>query len=367
MRGWWRTFSIGSVLLGMLACASPAPSASVGVPVTARSIAKPPELAPGRRLGELELVAALALRSADDRFGGLSGLLVEDDRLTAVSDRATLWTARLRHDPAGVLVGLDDWRVEAIGAYDRARRGSGPDTESLTRLADGSLVAAAETPARPLVLEGRMPAWLEAMEPALADLPVNEGVEAWATLPDGSVLALAEAVEGDGLHRALILGEGGTRELRYRAPDGFSPTGADVSGRQLIVLERRLSLLGGLEARIVTVDVDALRPGAVIEGRELARLGPGSIAENFEGIAAGPVADGTMLYVIADDNFNPLQRTVLLQLLWRQGQGRQAQERQDRAAAGRPAMRVRRRSSAGHRRFAAAAAPDRPAARPRRP
>lgn len=291
--------------------------ASAPIEVRARSIALPPKLAAGRRIGELELAAAFELTSADRRFGGLSGMLVEGDRLTAVGDRATLWTARIRRDSSGVLAGLYHWQVEAIGAVDRL---GGPDVESLARLPDGSLVAAAEGPVRPLLLDGRMPAGLDRMAATFADLPFNEGIEALTTLPDGSVLALAEASEGEGLHRTVVFGSDGVRELRYRAPSGFAPTGADRIGDRIVVLERRLSLLGGLEARLAVLDIAELRQGAVIEGRELARLGIDSIAENFEGVAAAPAAGGrTAIYLLADDNFNPLQRTVLLQLLWREG------------------------------------------------
>ena len=98
------------------------------------------------------------------------------------------------------------------------------------------------------------------------------------------------------------------------------PTGADRAGDQVIVLERRLSLLGGLEARLASFDVALLREGAVVEGQELARLGTDSIAENFEGVAAAAAGDGqTAIYILADDNFVPLQRTVLLQFFWRDG------------------------------------------------
>ena len=293
----------------MLACASPAPSAPTSPRVEARPLAGVPE-----RLGKLELVAAFELGSRDGRFGGLSALLIEDDRLTALSDRASLWTARLRYRTDGALVGAEDWRVEAVGAVDRAR---GLDTESLARLPDGSLIATSETPARPLVLDGRMPPGLDRMETTFADLPVNEGIEAMATLPDGAVLALAEAVDGDGLHRAAIFGGDGVTEFRYRAPAGFAPTGADVADGRVYVVERRLSLLGGLEARIVALDASALRQGAIVEGAELARLGPGNIQENFEGLVARATPAGTMIYLVSDDNFVPLQRTLLLQLLWR--------------------------------------------------
>ena len=295
----------------MLACASPTPSASPST--TPGVLAKPLDGLPSR-LGKLELVAGFELSSRDGRFGGLSALLVEGDRLTALSDRANLWTARLRYGDDGALLAMEDWRVEAVGAVDRA---GGLDTEALARMPDGSLVAASETPARPLVLQGRMPPGLDRMEATFADLPVNEGIEAMATLPAGGVLALAEAAGGDRLHETAVLDGKGVTRLRYRAAEGFAPTGADVAGGVVYIVERRLSLLGGLEARIVALDVSLLKAGAVVEGEELARLGPGTIAENFEGIAARATSAGTMIYLMADDNFIPLQRTLLLQLLRR--------------------------------------------------
>lgn len=309
VRNSWQAVAIGSVLLALLACASPAPSASTAPQVRL----EPLNGVPGR-LGKLELVAAFELESRDDRFGGLSALLIEGERLTALSDRANLWTARLRYRGDGALVGMEDWRVEPVGAVDRARS---LDTESLARMPDGSLIAVSETPARPLVLEGRMPPGLKRLEATFADLPVNEGIEAMATLPGGAVLTLAEAADQDGLHRTAIFDGNGVTKLRYRTASGFAPTSADVADGVVYVVERRLSLLGGLEGRVVALDASLLREGAVVQGIELARLGPGNIPENFEGIAAHATAAGAMIYMVSDDNFNPLQRTLLLQLLWR--------------------------------------------------
>ena len=42
-------------------------------------------------------------------------------------------------------------------------------------------------------------------------------------------------------------------------------------------------------------------------------LRPPLIFDNFEGIAARSGAGGeTLIYLLSDDNFNPLQRTLLL-------------------------------------------------------
>ena len=55
------------------------------------------------------------------------------------------------------------------------------------------------------------------------------------------------------------------------------------------------------------------QPGATAKPRELARLASPLAVDNLEGIAAtkGPRGE-TLLWLISDDNFNPLQRNILL-------------------------------------------------------
>jgi hypothetical protein len=91
-------------------------------------------------------------------------------------------------------------------------------------------------------------------------------------------------------------------------------TGADRLDDTVYVLERRLSLFGGLTARIVLLDAAAIRPGARLVGRELGVLGPPALSENFEGIAVRRGPDGNaLLYLLSDDNYSPLLRSLLLQ------------------------------------------------------
>ena len=87
----------------------------------------------------------------------------------------------------------------------------------------------------------------------------------------------------------------------------------------MYVLERRVSL-AGLAARIVALDTADIRPGARLVGRELGTLAPPAMSENFEGIAARRAPDGgVLLYLLSDDNFVPLLRTLLLQFAVRPG------------------------------------------------
>jgi len=292
-------------------------ASSAGPPdVSVQPLPLPGALQTEPQIGQLDLIAAFVLSSHDHHFGGLSGVLVEGSQLQALSDRAWLWQAKLQFDGAGAMVGLSNWQDRQIG--DPAR----DDTEALLRLPDGSLMASEEGPARTLMLSGRMPAAAKHLAPTFADLPKNEGVEALTTMPDGSLFAIGEAGERDGTHRAALLRDNDVTLFHYQAAEGFRPTDVARSGNRLVVLERRLSLLGGFEARIVLLDAASIlqASGGLLEGTELARLGPSTISENFEGLALVPRSDGAFtIYVVSDDNFNVLQQTLLLQFVWRPG------------------------------------------------
>lgn len=278
------------------------------------------ELRSAVRLGPgAELVGGWQLGSTDPRFGGLSGLLVDRDRLLVVSDRGWLWTAD-RAEPNAAEIVVGSWR-----ARDLRLDGRRPDAEALARDDRGRLVVAAEGRHRiarvPTAPVGAAVELVPLPLPAqLSELPANRGIEALATLPDGRLLAIAEAGSDD-LHPAAILGGGPPIDLAYRSAPGFAPTGADRSGRWLFVVERSFSPLSGFRARITATPIERIDESSpVIEADiEVARLmGPGLI-DNFEGIAAEPTddADGFRLWLVSDDNFSPLQRTLLIRLDWR--------------------------------------------------
>ena len=56
-----------------------------------------------------------------------------------------------------------------------------------------------------------------------------------------------------------------------------------------------------------------MKPGATIDGEVLGTFDMGYQIDNMEGLAVTRNAAGeTLLTIVSDDNFNPLQRTVLL-------------------------------------------------------
>lgn len=270
-------------------------------------------LHPTARLGP-----AWVLHSSDSRFGGFSGLSLEPDRLLLLSDRGWLWS--VERDPSGVAPFREDsWRVRALRVAGRA-----PDAEDLARTSDGALLVALEGRHAIATLPTDRPLTVldldaQPLAEPLASLPANRGVEALAALPGGSILAIAE--EGhDDRHTAALLGAGTHRPLAYRSAPGFAPTGADWSEGWLFVLERRVSPFSGFVARVTATPLrdPTNLPDLVEPPLEIARLsGPGAI-DNMEAVAAerigrtGPIR----LWLVSDDNFSPLQRTVLILLEW---------------------------------------------------
>lgn len=316
----------GAILTGMTAalalpaCSESPPAAGPTAELRAEPLA-PDELARAIRLGPgASVEGGWKLGSTDARLGGLSAILVERERLHLLSDRGWLWSAE-RPRPSGSVPLPTRWQVQELRADGRA-----PDSEALARDRSGRIV---------LALEGehaiaRLPGdhgHTRTVELAAGPLPApldalagNQGVEALARLENGGLLAIAEGGRG-ALHPAVLLDLGPPRRLAYRSAPGFAPTGADQIGGWLLVVERRASALGGLSARVTATPVssgDGL-PDVIEPPLEIARLDGPRIPDNLEGIAAerGEAAGALRLWLVSDDNFSPLQRTLLLRLAWR--------------------------------------------------
>ncbi|MFQ5985353.1 MAG: esterase-like activity of phytase family protein [Alphaproteobacteria bacterium] len=279
--------------------------------------------APARAsVGALDYLGGLALTANDRRFGGFSGLQVSPDgeRLVAVSDRGVWLRARLLYDDGGRLVGMAEGTLDPIlDREGRPVRREARDAEAVARLSDGALVVSFERRHRLERYAGPDPVRSPATAlPAPRDLkkaPWNGGIEALTVLPDGRLLAVTEkAVDSQGRLLAWLIEGEEALPLRYRAREDFLPTDlALLPGGDLLVLERRYGLAGRMAARLRWVPRAALKPGALLDGPELIRLDSPLTVDNFEGLAVRQGSDGaTLLYLMSDDNFLPLQRTLLL-------------------------------------------------------
>lgn len=272
----------------------------------------------------------LVIESTSPHFGGISGLRVTDQGhgFIAVTDAGYWVQGRLLYD-AGRPGGLADIvMAPVLGAEGAPLRESGKgDLESFELAGETAYIGfegfrngvAHFRPKSDLLLQrGR----LLPVPPDIVALPKGRGLEALAMLPaghdfGGSLLAIAERDRtGRGLAPAWILKDGAALELKIRLKDGYDISDAVfVPEGDLLLLERRLSLLGGFTMRLRRIPAADVRPGAILDGPlllEANRLF--HEIDNMEGISAHRDEQGkTVVTIVSDDNFLPVQRKLLLQ------------------------------------------------------
>ena len=317
------------ILLAVLATAVPSTqSAPLGVAQVAgraRLVAEPvvldPENPARRRFGALTYLGGWSLTSADPRLGGISGLNIAHDGLLAISDAGTVMRIGFSGGrPATLrLQGLPD--------------GPGTRGPGDARKADRDTEALATDPATGrhwIAFEQHHEVWryapgftraeAHAKLPHTAAWEDNLGAEALARLPDGRTLAISENLSGpNGTADMLLFASdptagGPMRRLRYRPPPGgYRVTDAAVlDGKRLLVLHRRFSLTTGVGAHLGVVDIAALDGAAVVSPRTVAEWGPQLAIDNMEALAVAREGGRTVIWMASDDNFNPIQRTLLL-------------------------------------------------------
>jgi hypothetical protein len=309
---------IAAALLGLLL---PGSLAAAEIPVRAFGVIlshDDPEL---EVVGKLRFRGGLDLRSSNSRFGGLSGLDISPDgaQLTAIGDRGVWFSAQLSYGSDGNLTGISGTRLDPVlGADGTPLTGRNlTDSESIARLTDGTLVVGFEQQHRLRRFTGPGAAAEPiGAPPALGSSPPNGGAEAVTRLWGNQLLVLSERLETQPGIAAGWIGSGRDwRPVGFRRKGLFRPVGAATreDDGAVFILERRFTTIGGIASRISSLPGRDISPGGVFEGRELAELSPPLVADNFEGIAVRRGKDReTLIYIVSDDNFYDLQRTLLL-------------------------------------------------------
>ena len=278
---------------------------------------------PGTAVGDLQFLGGLDLRSDEPAFGGLSGLSVTaDGQLAAVTDRGHWFTARIVRDAAGRLVDLADAALGPLkNPEGRPVEGEWRDAEALERLAGGDWLVSFERQAtasgatrqrRAACRAGPCPT--RHRRPSSAPRPM-EGWRRSRSFQTGASLMLAQGLKReDGARAGWLAGDGGIETFGYRTAPKFLPTdAAALPNGDVLILLRHFSVLGGARVRLERVPAGAIRAGAVLQGALVARFERPLTVDNFEGVAAVQGEDGeTLVYILSDDNFNFLQRTLLL-------------------------------------------------------
>jgi hypothetical protein len=281
-----------------------------------------------RRYGQLEFRGGLELTSPYREFGGVSSLRMAADgaRFLALSDQGRWLRGRIVYDgiqPKGI---ADAEMAPVLGPDGKplaARRWY--DTESLAL--DGNTAYVGIERVHQIVrfdygrhglLARGQPI---AVPPGLKLVPSNKSIEGLVFVPKGMPLAgtliafVESALDADGNHQAFLIGGPSPGAFAIKRTDDFDVSDATLlPPGDLLILERRYSLLRGVAMRIRRIPLSAVKPGVLVDGRELIFADMGSQIDNMEGIDVHRTARGeTVLTLISDDNFSSIQRTVLLQ------------------------------------------------------
>lgn len=307
-------------VLILLACIIPGLAGAEEIPVRTFGVTLSHEDPDQQTVGRLEFRGGLDLRSGDSRFGGLSGLDISADggRLTAITDRGNWFNALLGYDDDGRLARISDTRLEPV-RDENGRPLTGralTDSEALARLTDGSFIIGFEQKHRLRRYRGIGSAASAVGAPSmLSASPLNGGAEAITRLWGNELLVLSERLEARPGIAAGWIGSGQTwRAVGFRRKGLFRPVGAATrDDGAIFILERRFTTIGGIASRISVLPGRQIAPGVIFEGAELAELAAPLVADNFEGIAVRRGKGGeTLIYIVSDDNFHDLQRTLLL-------------------------------------------------------
>ena len=279
------------------------------------------------RLGRLTYLGGAVLRSRDPAFGGYSALAVEGDRFTLLSDGGNIVRFRMGGDwrPADLsFAHLPDGPGKGWSKRDRDSESLAIDPVTHTAWvgfeywnAIGRYRAAGD--GTPLVqLDGL------AKPEAMADWPDNGGPETMTRLRDGRFVVISETARprsADGRktagRRALLFAgdpvASRSTGFTYIPPAGFSPVdAAALPDGRLIIMNRAFAAPFAFSNSLAVLDTRAIRAGAVVPGREIARLAAPLVHDNFEGIAVSREGDDTVIWIVSDDNETVLERTMLL-------------------------------------------------------
>jgi hypothetical protein len=285
-----------------------------------------------KEFGKLIFRGGLNLFAKSSHFGGYSALALDASGTTllAVSDAGTWLRANLDYD-GRKLKGLSDVVLGPIlgkdgkPLSDDAER----DAEGMTLIGSdigrGTAYVSFERNQRIL----RYPFIPASFGPSAGSIPLpaaakrmkaNQGIEALALIGagklKGTLVAFSERLlDKNGNLQGFLIGGPAPGPIALRRIGGFDMTdAAGLPDGGIIVLERRFRYSEGVKMRIRRIAPSEIKRGALIQGEILLEATDLLNIDNMEAIAVHRSRSGeTILTLMSDDNFSPLQRTLIMQ------------------------------------------------------
>jgi hypothetical protein len=278
-----------------------------------------------RLFGSLEFRGGLVLSSSNKSFGGFSALKVQPDgeHFIAVSDRSSWLRGRIVYKGKQP-VDIADAMVAPVLEKDGKPDGR-LDTESIAEDSKRLYVGLERTNQILCFLYDKrdFPVYRETVEvpPEIKDLPFNQGLEALVFIPKKyplgrTLLAFSEkGLTKDGDLKSFLIG--GPRPGSFavkRTQDYDISDAALMPDGSVLILERKYSVMSGVNMRIRRIPLADIKPNALVDGPAVIEADGQCQIDNMEALSVHRTRAGEIvLTLMSDDNFSPIQRTILLQ------------------------------------------------------
>jgi hypothetical protein len=285
-----------------------------------------------QEFGKLIFRGGLNLFAKSHQFGGYSGLVLDASGTTllAVSDAGTWMRATLDYDGRKIKA----MRDVVIGPIldkqgNPLKIDAERDSEGLALATGdprtGTAFVSFERDQRILrypftAKRFGPPNGAVALPKEAGAMSANMGIEAIALIRagrlKGTLVAFSERLtDRNGNLRGWLIGGPAPGPITLRRLGGFDITDATaLPDGGLVLLERRFRYSEGIKMRIRRVAPNELKRGALIQGEVLLEARDYLNIDNMEAIAVHRNTAGeTILTLMSDDNFSPLQRSLIMQ------------------------------------------------------
>lgn len=279
----------------------------------------------------LSFLGGFELKAKPKVFGGFSGVLFEpnDHRLMLLSDTGGVAMIHVQHDQGkitgfgkGILQPLKNHRSQLLSQIWHY------DTESVA-IVGNKLWVGVETANRiyefsrdkdGFPVSGR----ILNVPQRIRKLPKNRGLEALASSPLGSplkgkVVAIAERSVGKYAPHTegWIIGGGQFKPIMIARRDEYDVSDAAfLPNGDLLLLERRVRWWSALTVRIRRIKVQSFFQSEPLDGEDFLIANLTQPIDNFEGLHVAQISDDRIiLTLVSDNNYNDIQRTLLMQFL----------------------------------------------------
>ena len=213
-------------------------------------------------MNKLKFVSGIEIKSNHPDFGGLSGLIINEDKsLIAVGDQGIWLTGKIKINENGKLVEIINGRLghlkgnENNPLYKLGK--SYTDAESIEPYND-KFVVSFERKHRILIFNNiysHSETFYDKIK--YLDLPDNGGIEAMAPLKNNSIFLLSEnLIHPDDKIAGYLLSDNKLKKVYVKKRGSFKPTDMlSLPDGNILLLERSFSPVRGASARISVINM----------------------------------------------------------------------------------------------------------------